>query len=684
MADTWLSIEQVRAATGWTERHVHRTARKRNWTFRLSESAGRNGKRPFEYALAALPAHAQAKLQGQIMAAPAHSLEKSLPLFDAAPAERVAIPEKLLPQAEERYRAIEPLLNFREGRKASIRLADGRTITRLNDLAEYIAAQQRPAISSRTLFRWLERWDEALAAGANGYNALVRSQRSDAKGAGSKCLSAAAEAYLQKKYLDRDEGELSMFMAWEALARDWKTELREEGEPPSYATARKYLSKLPFGAVVLARRGPEALQSLGTPFVLRSKVPPMQTWVSDHRVHDVAVRNRMFVTRREELDAEYRVWLTAIFDQGSQAIVGYCFSPQPNWRTIHSAIRMAAMEYGFPREFYWDNGEDFKKAKRQLERIEPTKEALGFNFRVTSALPKHPRSKPIEAFFTRFSKRFDPMWGDAYLGNSPKNRREHARIAEYQHKRFLGGKASSSALPADVQFIAAGIQWIDEYNNSKLKQLGGRTPLEVLEEAWPERSRTKINPRALDILLWEPTVRTVGKGGTVRMDSMWYEPTEEYLYAISNLQGQSVHILRDPYNLSDAIAVTEDRKFLGELRPKQFIAQDNANPITRDQIQAAMKEQRRLKKMHAQHLAILSLISQQQGWKTERELLVERAAQSMGLTGTDLRALPYNAAPGASRREPSSEPSPARASAFVSDDVAKYADAFRTIEMEED
>jgi len=679
--EMWMSKEELLNRTGWSigrrdggRSKITRACRRGELICRKSERRGRNGKAA-EYRF-------RVEASAATVAIPESSEEHKLPLFATAPQERVAIPEELRPQADARFRAIEPLLKFREEKRPAFAKSDGRVIRRLADLAEYIAAQQQPAVSARTIFRWMDRWDEARKRGDNGYLALVRTLRCDAKGAGSKALNAIAQAYVQKKYLDKNEGELSAYMAWEALKRDWRSELGQNGKAPSYSAVLRYLNtKLGFGVKILARKGPEALLSLATPFIVRSKCLPMQTWVSDHRVHDVAVRNRMFVLKAEELDKEYRVWLTAIFDQGSQAIVGYCFSPQPNWRTIHSAIRMAATRYGLPREFYWDNGEDFKKAKRQLQRFDPSPEVLSLNFRVTSAIPKHPRSKPIEAYFTRFAKRFDPMWGDAYLGNSPKNRREHARVAEYLHKRFVEGKASSSPLQADVEFIACGIQWIEEYNNKPLPQLHGRTPLQVMEEAWPEASRPKLNPRALDILLWEPKVCIVGKGGAVRMDSITYEPTDEYLYVISNLQGQGVHVLRDPYNLGEAIVVSEDRRFLGELRPKEFVLQDASNPITRDQIQARMKEQRRFAKMHSQHLAILSLISDRLGWRTEREMLWERARTALGMTGTDGgRALPAAAAPGAAHGVArSARPARAIQPAFVSDAVAQDEGIFNDV-----
>lgn len=686
MAETTVTFAEACQLEGCSVSTGKRKVSGGAWATVSAESASANGKHARRVLASSLSAEAQTKLmQNEIVVTPEAILEKpaTLPLFaEPETAERVAIPENLMPQADARFLAIEPLLKFREEKNPAFRTDDGRVLTRLNDLVEHIAAKQEAPTSSRTVYRWLDRWDEAVKNGKNGFAAIVRSKRSDAKGAGAKSIGPIASAYLQKKYLDKHEGALSMYRAWMALRRDW-TKIGETGEAPCFGTARKFLNNLPLGLKTLARVGPENYVSKCAPFIIRGQQPVMRTWISDHRVHDVLVRNRLFAMRSDERDAAYRVWLTAIFDFGSQAIVGFCFSPQPSWRTIHSAIRMGVSQYGFPQQFYWDNGEDFKKAKRQLEKINLTREVQGFNFAVTSALPKHPRSKPIEAYFTRFARQFDPMWGDAYIGNSPKNRREYAGLAQHAHKEYLSGKRDESPLPADAILIAAGIQFIEEYNNSPLRQLGGRTPLQVMEEAWPESARRKPDPRALDILLWEPVVRTVEKGGCVRMDNVSYEPTDEYLYPVSNLQGRKVHILRDPYNLSDAIVVTEDRKFVGELRPKEFVDQDPSNPITRDQIQAATKEQRRLKKMHSEHLAILGLIAQRQGWRTERELLLERAGLSA--TGTDdARALPAGAVPGATRGTARTTRAPRNLQpAFVSDAVKEDGDFFRDVRVED-
>jgi len=35
----------------------------------------------------------------------------------------------------------------------------------------------------------------------------------------------------------------------------------------------------------------------------------------------------------------------------------------PSSRTINSALRIAILSHGMPRNFYWDNGEDYKKVR---------------------------------------------------------------------------------------------------------------------------------------------------------------------------------------------------------------------------------------------------------------------------------------------------------------------------------
>jgi transposase InsO family protein len=663
MAETRLTLEEVCAlaklATAGSARRKFRAALLKV----ESGPRGRNGKRPGEYALSLLPADVQLRYaEGKKKSlAIVGTAEQTLPLFVSAPEAiqpRVAIPEDLEDQARARLDAVRSLLEFRARGKQrrEIRLADGRGIQAVNEFAAYVGSQQKPPVSGDTIYRWLRHFTGGRKKErAGGFAALANRPRKDKDKSRFFEKHRAGAIFIENKFLR--EG-LSRKMSWEALCREWK-KLGERGPTPRYDAARNFLNARAESLKVLAREGRQAYWSKCSPFIQRSKVPVMTWWVSDHREFDVQVRNTLFAEKKR--DEPYRPWLTALYDWGSQKIVGFCLAPNPSKRTINSAIRMAVPSHGFPANFYFDNGPDYKSVRADLEQITLSEEAQAlfnqYRVGITSAIPRRPRSKPIESWFARWSKRFDVLWRPTYVGNAPGNRPEDADESQKQHAKYIAGKRGDSPLPTDAEFIVATVQWISEYNNTRLETLDHCTPNERMEEKHPERNRPKINPRLLDILFSERTTRSVQRGGCVQLDRMRYEPTDESLFALDALNGRKVAILRDPYNLGDAVAAdAKTLQFIGELRMQQFIDQDTANPITRDQIKTAMRRERSLRKGYAEYIAALSVIAANQGWKTEREALVERA---FARTGTDNRLLA--ATPGALRARPqlpSSEPSP--------------------------
>lgn len=678
MADIWLKGEECFRLLGCSKSHFKRVAK--DWKWRPADQPARNGRLPREYALSSLPAPAQlkyAKASGQQQAVIAKP-SNVLPLFAKAEEPIVALPEEVKDLAHQRLEALQPLLDFRRrknGHRPVVPLPDGRKVDTLNGLAEWVAVQHR--ISPRTLYRWLDRFDEG------GIAALADPPRKD-KGQ-SRYFSShpLAAEFLRHKRLNEA---LSGQMCWEALLRDWK-KIGESGDTPSYSTVAAFLCTLPEPLKVLAREGKEAYERKCSPYVQRAPVDAMAWWISDHRQFDVMVRNTLFAELRP--DEPYRVWFTAIMDWGSRKIVGWCFAPSPSSRTISSALRVAALDYGFPKNFYWDNGKDYQKVREQLEQITLSPEAAAVLDRegvrrvdVTSALPFHPRSKPIEAHFTHWSKRFDVLWRSSYLGNKPGNCPEVARAAQALHQKYLKGKRASSPLPTDAEFILAAIQAIDEYNDKPHRSLQHRTPNEVMEEQYPERHRRSANPRLLDVLFGERTVRVVRQGGCVQLDNMLYEPDDASLFAMDLRKGQSVMVLRDPYNLGEATAADpETMQYVGSLRIQELVAQAPGGRITRDQIQAGMRKQRALRRGYGEYLAALGAMATSLDWRTEREELMARALAN---TGTDARTVAA-AAPGASRALPRERRAARQPSqpAFVSDAVAADAEIFREIRIEE-
>jgi DNA adenine methylase len=293
VAETFLSKGQVSAATGWTARHVERLAESAALKFRMSESRGRNGKPQREYLLSSLPAEAQMKFikAGGLARRNAETLPLFAPPPEVKPAPgRVVLPPELEAQAQARYAAIEPLVDFRKrtnGHRPTFRTQDGRAITNLNALASYVAAQQRPSVSTRTIWRWLGCFDE------EGYAALPDAPRSDRGQSRFFVEHPKAAVFVQFKYLS--EGIHNVRLVHDALCREW-AKLEKMGEAPSYPTVRAYLDSLavPTPVRTLAHEGKQALWSKHSPFILRKAPPAMDWWIADHREFDVLVRNTLF------------------------------------------------------------------------------------------------------------------------------------------------------------------------------------------------------------------------------------------------------------------------------------------------------------------------------------------------------------------------------------------------------
>jgi hypothetical protein len=682
-AASWVTHSELREQTGWDNKTIQRMRDSGKLPWRVSEppTRGRNGELVREYLFSAASKKVADSNALAVVAAP----QMALPILDSA--ERSAVPAELEPQARERFeKFVQPLLEFelqkKQSHSASVKSADGKIVDSAWDMAAYVASRQRTETSQRTVHRWFKRFKK------NGYAALADKVRKDRGRSRFFEVHKAAALYIQQKFLN--EG-LTYQLCWEALRRDWK-KVEGNSQPPCEWSVRNFLSALPKGTRVLAREGAEAYTTKCSPSVRRKSPPPMEWWILDHRVFDVMTRNTLFPEMRK--DQAYRLWLTAIYDWGSRVLVGFAFAPTPSSRTINSALRIAALTYGFPSNLYWDNGKDFKKVKADLELMTLSTEAQSLlgktKIGVTSALPKHPRSKPIESYFSGWSKRFDPLWGVAYLGSRPDRRPERARIAEKQHHQYLAGKRAESPLPTDADFIAGAVQWIAEYNAEGLKALNGHTPAERMEEHNPATQRQRVDPRLLDILLSERTTRKVKRGGFVQLDKMPYEPVEESIGALARLEDKEVTILRDPYNLGEAVAVdSKTLQFIGELRIQPFLEQAPNGQINREQIRAEIRKQRQLKRFAANYLESVKRIAWNFGWKPESELLLERA-KATGTYGpavnpSDGPSSLHRAAPGARRALLSGGQNRANESAptFISDAVAEDAHLFEKIEMEE-
>lgn len=692
--EVWISFEQLLAATGWNRRWAFEQSANSAITSRPSFTKSANGKAQREYLLSSLPESAQHKYAARRFSAALTGPGLSAaPLFAAAEARenenrpgRAEIAEADRPLADARYAAIEPLLNWDGTQIATTR--DGRKIATSEDLAAYLGAQvpaQHGGPSSKTtVFRWLRQFRQARKLGENPYAALCDRTRSDQGHSRFFAEHPAALAFVHQKR--GNERVATGTVIYEALLAKWPELLQldrrpsgrtsqEWEKPPAYSTVAAHLSTLPRAMLTLADKGPRAFRFQHMAPIQRQRVEPMEWWVLDHRELDIMGRNAMF----SELapNAAWRPWVTAIVDMATGCWMGYCFSPLPSWRTVGSALRMAIGEYGFPANYYWDNGEDFKKAQRMIEghdlgeefgvRVQQMLRAESCNFRelprVTRARPYNAQAKMIEAKFSGMSKRFDPLYAEtgAYRGRNSQHRSEYAALAEKEHKKFLAGKLSESPLPLDAEIVAGCIAWMHRENNRPRKSFGDRSPAQLLADMCP----TPLRPAGkglLNMLFAERDRRQVRRGGCIQLEKRTYEPCDEWLAPMSDREGHEVIVLRDPYALEDAVAIDpQNMELAGELRLQEFIAQCPGGHLVRDQIRAHERRGAALLKRWRNYFSYCSAISANAGWKSEREVLLESAGFAPDIS----RATPGAGTPRQIAGTPALPPAPQSPEDFI-------------------
>jgi hypothetical protein len=217
-----------------------------------------------------------------------------------------------------------------------------------------------------------------------------------------------------------------------------------------------------------------------------------------------------------------RPWWTAGADVATGAIVAVRVSLQPNSTVVCSAIRDAILAWGAPDTIYRDNGKDFqahlfdgegvdfarpdpkvlKGHKRWPAAAGPDVEGniawqvLGIKF--VNAVPYSAWSKPVEAIFGAFARRFERLL-PGWTGSRPADRPEKLK-SELQTGTMLALKEYVETLRKAVEI------WNTE------RPIGERDapPLEL----WKSRMQPpNIVPKdALTFLLQRESTQTVRQG----------------------------------------------------------------------------------------------------------------------------------------------------------------------------
>jgi hypothetical protein len=648
----WLSKDSLVGITGYTVQHVTRLLNIGGVIHRELPVRERNGRPVREYLAESLPEQLRSRLALDTPAPqplPALPVNSQLaPLFHApvAPeAARIMTDDKGDAQARERFELIAPLVQWDRSKYQALRLRDGRAVTTADLMADYITQTRTigdKPVSKRTLWRWVSQWRAGSLTG------LARKTRED-QGQSEFFTRYPAAAVLVAAEYHKPYATASR--AYNALERDRELLQIPAEEMPSYTTVRKFLESLPAPMRILAREGQRQYSERCAPHLNRAytDIPVNQTWVADHMIHDVEVRNDCM--SGAPMDAPIRLQLTCLMDLRSRKIVGYCWTVNGDWRSIATALRRACEKYGPCQVFYCDNGRDFKKAAKGASRIKhPSREEIQtaaealiqtgplqqINMAVQFCIPFAPQGKPVERAFGTVHGGICSIMPHYTTGNAY-TRPDQTILAGAEHRKLLkiGMGAASSLMPASM-FIQLAETWIEQKYNAghhhRGRGMDGRTPNQVFDAGYPAGQRRTADPDALAMLLHDRRTCLVRRTA-ITIDGKRFMPVQdspESWIAIHNANETQIAVAYDPLDPNYAIALDARGRRMATLQAERFTAHpglEGSTPENAALIGDMMQTRRRLLNATAGTVKRIHRTVAEAGHKSDLVHLAELAAE---------------------------------------------------------
>lgn len=268
---------------------------------------------------------------------------------------------------------------------------------------------------------------------------------------------------------------------------------------PSRETFRRKIEKLPQPVKILRNEGKKGFDDKCMPHmdIDYEALASNEQWVADHHVFDVLVESK-----NGEI---FRPWLTAWLDRRSRYIVGYEINPcPPNSDIVLRSFAKACQQSGIPETVLLDNGKDFKAY--DLFNNENGKSVAGqMGIKVTNAIVRNAKAKPIERYFKTLEEKFFAMMS-CYIAGKPHLRPEKMSMT---NKKL---KLKGLCMPYE-EFLEKAQLIIQEMNNSPHhgRGMNGHTPYEVYTENFSRPARMVKDEDVLNILL-QRTSRPVKVG----------------------------------------------------------------------------------------------------------------------------------------------------------------------------
>jgi putative transposase len=271
---------------------------------------------------------------------------------------------------------------------------------------------------------------------------------------------------------------------------------RELGEDePSLWQVRSILAHIPEPEQLLADRLDDKFRNrfeVTRRMEHQRRSSSLISYQMDHTLVDVLVKD----LRNEKIQTQsgmIRPWLTICVDSRSRLLLAAVFAyDRPNRHTVATAIREAVLVSdhkfygGIPHEIWVDNGKEL--LSHHVEQL--TQE---LHIMLQPCAPHHPQQKGIvERFFGTLNTR---LWS-----------RQPGYVASNTVERDPNAKAVLTLDELEERFW----DFIDNEYHHEVHSQTQETPIEY----WTKHCYAEpADPRLLDILLKEPTERTVFKDG---------------------------------------------------------------------------------------------------------------------------------------------------------------------------
>ena len=263
---------------------------------------------------------------------------------------------------------------------------------------------------------------------------------------------------------------------------------------------------------------------------------------------------------------------------GYSRLASVAVTERSNGEAICALLRRAVLEYGVPEAIRIDNGADYVSA-----RLMGAYRRLGVA--VHRCLPGQPDRKP-------FVERFFRTLQEGLIAHLPGYVGPDVAAAQRLRER---PRVETRLTPAELQERVDA--WVrNVYAHTPHAGLGGRTPW-LAAQAHSRAARPRVDERALDVLLADAVLRTVGRHG-ISVRGGFYVAAE-----LGDSVGERVEVRVDPADYGRVwvfrggaflcAAVDRDRAGVG-------LAEIAARAKARDResVRAARAEARRLRAAH--------------------------------------------------------------------------------------